>query len=126
MVHAYSIDSLADAPSDPRLTADRLAVLAPTVALTEQARGSYYINAVAVSPECRGGGIGNRLMALAMSEAQETGLRRSESACIRAKQPRRDALSTAWIRNRRAQLGRCPSPHPPHRRSALDDSATLT
>jgi len=73
MVHAYPIDSLADAPSDPRLTADRLAVLAPLGALVEQASGSYYINAVAVSPECRGSGIGNQLMALAMSEAQQQG-----------------------------------------------------
>ena len=73
MLHAHPIDGLADAPSDPRLTADRLAVVAPFAALDEQARGSYHINAVAVSPECRGGGIGNRLMALATSEAQRQG-----------------------------------------------------
>jgi ribosomal protein S18 acetylase RimI-like enzyme len=74
MVHAYPIDRLADAPSDPRLTADRLAVLAPFGALVEQAHGSYYINAVAVSPECRGSGIGNQLMALALSEARRQDL----------------------------------------------------
>jgi GNAT superfamily N-acetyltransferase len=44
MVHAYPIDDLAHAPSDPRLT-----------------------------PECRGSGIGNRLMALSTSEAQQRG-----------------------------------------------------
>jgi ribosomal protein S18 acetylase RimI-like enzyme len=73
MVHAYPIDRLADAPSDPRLTADRLAVLAPLGALVEQAHGSYYINAIAVIPECRSSGIGNQLMALAVSEAQQQG-----------------------------------------------------
>jgi len=73
MVHAFPIDGLAEAPSDPRLTADRLAVLAPIAALDEQARGSYYINVVAVYPDCRGGGIGNRLLARAMSDAQQQG-----------------------------------------------------
>ena len=48
MVHAFPIDGLAEAPSDPRLTADRLAVLAPIAELDERARGSYYINVVAV------------------------------------------------------------------------------
>lgn len=69
----HPFDGLAATPSDPRLTADRLAVLAPFAALSEQARGSYHINAVAVTPECRGSGIGNRLMAVAMAEAQQRG-----------------------------------------------------
>jgi ribosomal protein S18 acetylase RimI-like enzyme len=73
MAHAHPIDGLAAAPSDPRLTPDRLAVVAPFAALSDQARGSYHINAVAVAPECRGGGIGNRLMALATSEAERRG-----------------------------------------------------
>jgi ribosomal protein S18 acetylase RimI-like enzyme len=73
MLHAYPMDALADTPSDPRLTADRRAVLAPFVALGKAAHGSYHINAVAVSPEYRGSGIGNRLMALATSEAQRLG-----------------------------------------------------
>jgi ribosomal protein S18 acetylase RimI-like enzyme len=73
MVHAYPIDSLADAPTDPRLTADRVAVLAPFTALVEEAHGSYYINFVAVYPGGRGGGIGNRLLAQAMSDAQQQG-----------------------------------------------------
>jgi ribosomal protein S18 acetylase RimI-like enzyme len=73
MVHAYPIASLADAPTDPRLTADRVAVLAPFAALVEEAHGSYYINFVAVYPDCRGGGIGNRLLARAMCDAQQQG-----------------------------------------------------
>jgi ribosomal protein S18 acetylase RimI-like enzyme len=73
MVHAYPIDDLADAPSDPRLTADRVAVLAPFTALLEQAHGSYYINFVAVYPDCRGRGIGNLLLTRAMSDAQQQG-----------------------------------------------------
>ncbi len=73
MLHAHPLDAQADAPPDPRLTADRLGVLAPFLALDEQARGSYHINAVAVAPECRGGGLGHRLMALATSEAQRWG-----------------------------------------------------
>jgi len=73
MMHAYPIDGLAEAPSDPRLTADRLAVLAPLAALDEQARGSYKINAVAVYPDCRGSGIGNHLMALATADARQQG-----------------------------------------------------
>jgi len=73
MMHAYPIDGLAEAPSDPRLTADRLAVLAPLAALDEQARGSYKINAVAVYPEYRGSGIGNHLMALATAHARQQG-----------------------------------------------------
>jgi ribosomal protein S18 acetylase RimI-like enzyme len=73
MVHAFPIDGLAGAPSDPRLTADRLAVLAPIAMLDEQARGSYYINVVAVYPDCRGGGIGNRLLERAMSDARQQG-----------------------------------------------------
>ena len=64
---------MADAPTDPRLTADRVAVLAPISALAEEARGSYYINAVAVYPDCRGGGIGNRLLRSAMADAQQQG-----------------------------------------------------
>ena len=62
-----------NAPTDPRLTADRVAVLAPFTALAEEARGSYYINAIAVCPDCRGGGIGNRLLARAMADAQQQG-----------------------------------------------------
>ena len=73
MVHAHPMDGLSDAPSDPRLTADRRTVLAPFVALGKAARGSYHINAVAVALEYRGSGIGNRLMALATSEAQRLG-----------------------------------------------------
>jgi len=73
MVHAFPIDGLAKAPSDPRLTADRLAVLAPIAELDEKARGSYYINVVAVYPDCRSGGIGSRLLARAMSDAQQQG-----------------------------------------------------
>jgi len=73
MAHAYPIDGLADAPSDPRLTADRLAIFAPAAPLYAQARGSYYINSVAVYPEYRGSGIGNHLMALATSDARQQG-----------------------------------------------------
>ena len=80
MVHAYPIDGLAAAPTDPRLTADRLAVLAPIAALDEEARGSYYINVVAVYPDCRGGGIGNRLLARAMSDAKQQGF--SEASLV--------------------------------------------
>jgi len=74
MVNAYPIDHLADAPSDPRLTADRLAVFRPFETLREQAAGSYYINLVAVYPEWRGKGIGHRLIGLATSDAQQQGL----------------------------------------------------
>jgi ribosomal protein S18 acetylase RimI-like enzyme len=70
MVSAFPIDGLADAPSDPRLTSDRLAMLAPVTQLLHQAGGSYYVSAVAVYPEFRGLGIGNRLMATAASDAQ--------------------------------------------------------
>jgi ribosomal protein S18 acetylase RimI-like enzyme len=73
MMHAYPFDSLANAPTDPRLTADRVAVLAPFTALLERAHGSYYINFVEVYPDCRGGGIGNRLLARALSDAQQQG-----------------------------------------------------
>lgn len=73
MVHAYPIDGLAEAPADPRLTADRLAVLAPIAALDEEACGSYYINVVSVYPDCRGGGVGNRLLVRAMSDAKQQG-----------------------------------------------------
>jgi ribosomal protein S18 acetylase RimI-like enzyme len=73
MAHAHPFDGLAATPSDPRLTADRLAVLAPFAAFNERAHGSYHINSVAVAPECRGSGIGNRLMALATSAALQRG-----------------------------------------------------
>ena len=73
MVHAYPIDAFAAAPSDPRLTADRLAVLAPFSGLIKNAHGSYYINAVAVYPEGRGGGIGRQLLARALSDASRQG-----------------------------------------------------
>jgi ribosomal protein S18 acetylase RimI-like enzyme len=73
MVHAYPIDSLAEAPTDHRVTADRLAVLEPFKALLEEASGGYYINAVAVYPDCRGGGVGNQLLARAMADAKQQG-----------------------------------------------------
>ena len=73
MVHAFPIDRLADAPSDPRLTSDRLALLVPIAELDEKARGSYYINVIAVYPDCRSGGIGSRLLARAVSDAQQQG-----------------------------------------------------
>jgi len=70
MLHAYPIDALAVAPSDPRLTADRQAVLAPFRELLEKVHGSYYVNGVAVYPDCRGGGVGSRLLAYAVSDAR--------------------------------------------------------
>lgn len=69
----FPVDALADAPSDSRLTPDRLAVLAPVSELLHQADGTYYISAVAVYPEFRGGGIGKRLMAATTSDAQQLG-----------------------------------------------------
>jgi ribosomal protein S18 acetylase RimI-like enzyme len=39
----------------------------------EQARSSYYINAVAVYPDCRGDGIGNRLLRSGTADAQQQG-----------------------------------------------------
>lgn len=73
MMHAFPVDDLAAAPSDPRLTPDRLAVLAPVSDLLRRADGTYYISAVAVFPEFRGSGIGQRLMATAGSDAQRLG-----------------------------------------------------
>jgi ribosomal protein S18 acetylase RimI-like enzyme len=51
------------------------AVLRPLVELEALSPGSWYVNAVAVQPERRGGGIGSRLMALAMRQAVRSGCR---------------------------------------------------
>jgi ribosomal protein S18 acetylase RimI-like enzyme len=74
MIHAFPIGRLEEAPSDPRLTPERLGFLAPAIELVHQIESSsYYISAVAVYPEFRGGGIGRRLIAAAASDAQWLG-----------------------------------------------------
>ena len=42
MVHAFPIEDLAEAPSDPRLTADRLAVLAPIAELAQALPATHH------------------------------------------------------------------------------------
>src|SRR5262249_33788640 len=73
MMYAFPIDALEQAPSDPRLTSDRVAVFAPAIELLHRAGGTYYINAVGVYPDFRGGGIGSRLMATVTSDAERLG-----------------------------------------------------
>jgi ribosomal protein S18 acetylase RimI-like enzyme len=75
MMYAFPIGRLEDAPSDPRTTQEGLGFLAPAIELLHQIdRSSYYISAVAVYPEFRGGGIGRRLIAAAALDAQRLGL----------------------------------------------------
>jgi ribosomal protein S18 acetylase RimI-like enzyme len=74
MIYAFPIDSLEEAPSDPRLTKQGLRFLTPAFELHHQIdSGSYYISAVAVYPEFRGLGIGRRLMAAAALDAKRVG-----------------------------------------------------
>src|SRR6185436_300249 len=85
MVHAYPIDRLADAPTDPRLTADRVAVLAPFSALLERARQLLH--------QCRRGLPGrprrrNRQPTAGARHGRcaRAGLYQSEPSCVRAEQ----------------------------------------
>lgn len=71
MIYAFPIGGLEEAPSDPRLTAEGLGFLAPAIELLHQiGSSSYYISAVAVYPEFRGGGIATRLITAAALDAQ--------------------------------------------------------
>jgi len=74
MINAFPIGRLEEAPSDARLAAEGLHYLAPAQELLHQIEGnSYYISAVAVYPEFRGGGIGRRLLEAAAVNAQRQG-----------------------------------------------------
>ena len=63
-------------PPDPLLTAERLSVVDALTELETSATGAYYINIVAVYPECRKTGIGGKLMAEAERLARRGGFRR--------------------------------------------------
>lgn len=74
MIYAFPIGRLKEAPSDARVTAEGLNYLAPALELRHQIEAkSYYISAVAVYPEFRGGGIGRRLLETAALDAQRLG-----------------------------------------------------
>jgi ribosomal protein S18 acetylase RimI-like enzyme len=74
MIWAFPIGRLWEAPSDPRLTPEGLAFLAPAMELLHQnENSSYYIGALAVYPQFRSGGVAKRLIAAAASDAQRLG-----------------------------------------------------
>ena len=74
MIYAFPIGGLQEAPTDARVTAEGLNYLAPALELRHQIEAkSYYISAVAVYPEFRGGGISRRLLETAVLDAQRLG-----------------------------------------------------
>jgi ribosomal protein S18 acetylase RimI-like enzyme len=62
-LNSFPHDVFDQSEPDPLLTADRLAVADSLAELEASAKGTYYINIIAVVPERRGGGIGRALMA---------------------------------------------------------------
>lgn len=75
-LNSFPHDVFEKSPPDPLLTAERLAVVDTLTELELSAIGTYYINIVAVFPECRKGGIGSALMAEAEKLARRGGFRR--------------------------------------------------
>ncbi len=70
-IHAFPMDAMGEDPADPLVPSDRLYLYEPFEHM--HAEGSYYILAVAVYPEFRGSGIGQRLIAEAESIAKAKG-----------------------------------------------------
>lgn len=70
-IHAFPMDDMGKGPSDPLAREDRLHLYAPFARM--HAEGSFYLMALAVYPEFRGCGIGQRLMAEAESAARSRG-----------------------------------------------------
>lgn len=75
-LNSFPHDVFETAAPDPLLTEDRLAVVASLSELEAEANGTYYVNMIAVLPECRKGGIGAALMAEAERLARRAGFRR--------------------------------------------------
>lgn len=61
-------------PEKPLRLEDLPPLYRPVVALRSEARGSWYIDAVAAMPEARGQGLGHRMLALAEDYARGVGL----------------------------------------------------
>jgi ribosomal protein S18 acetylase RimI-like enzyme len=71
-LNAYPTDDEAADPADPLLPKDRRYLIEPFKEL--EAPGTFYLNIVAVFPEYRSQGIGNRLLSFARTRAREIGL----------------------------------------------------
>jgi GNAT superfamily N-acetyltransferase len=69
-VNAFAHDVFGESPADPLIGPDRHAALASLSRLEDQARGTYYLNLIAVSPAARGKGIGSLLVAEAERQAR--------------------------------------------------------
>ena len=69
-VNAFPHDVFDIAPRDPLIGDDRRAALANLSALEQRARGTYYLNLIAVAPQVRGRGVGALLVAEAERQAR--------------------------------------------------------
>lgn len=75
-VNAFPHDVFDTSPADPLIGMERREVLDNLSRLEERARGTYYLNLIAVAPEARGHGIGAILMAEAIRQAREAAFAR--------------------------------------------------
>jgi ribosomal protein S18 acetylase RimI-like enzyme len=73
-INFFPLDSKAGFVPEQLLTEERLKVLEPLSDLDPKAVGTFYINAIAVFPEHRHGGIARDLLTVAFDEAQRAGL----------------------------------------------------
>jgi ribosomal protein S18 acetylase RimI-like enzyme len=72
-LHAFPMDLMADDPLDPLIPKERFYMFEPLQYL--HAKGSYYIQAVAVYPEFQGRGVGRQLITEAEMEARAKGFK---------------------------------------------------
>ncbi len=70
-IHAFPMDAMGEGPPDPLAPEDRFYLYAPFEHM--HADGSYYLMALAVYPEFRGSGIGQRLIAEEEAAAKARG-----------------------------------------------------
>jgi GNAT superfamily N-acetyltransferase len=75
-LNSFPHDIFDKSEPDPLLTAERLAVVDALTELEVSAKGTYYINIIAVFPERRKAGVGRMLMAEAERLARRNGFRR--------------------------------------------------
>jgi ribosomal protein S18 acetylase RimI-like enzyme len=72
-IQTFPFDHFGNAPPDPFIPKERLALYKPFEPLRPLGAGSYYINILAVYPQFQGKGIGSKLVNLARSQAVQRG-----------------------------------------------------